>query len=29
MTSAAYKLHPNNRDFAWQDAGGELRRLTP
>lgn len=27
--SAAYKLHPESRDFQWQDAGTNLRRVTP
>jgi phytanoyl-CoA hydroxylase len=27
--SVAYKLHPESRDFVWQDAGTELRRVTP
>ena len=27
--TAAYKLHPQSRGFAWQDAGTDLRRVTP
>jgi phytanoyl-CoA hydroxylase len=27
--TAAYKIHPESRDFVWQDAGTDLRRVTP